>query len=346
MSDKKTHILVIRLSAMGDVAMAVPVLRALTTQHKNLKLTVLTRKFFEPFFRSLPNVTVYEADIKKNHKGILGLFKLSKELREIQIHKIADLHNVLRSNLLKFFLFDKSFIQIQKGRNEKKQLVSGTVFKQLKTTHERYADVFRKLGYSINLNNPTFEPKAQLSDSLKTLICFNADKKHIGIAPFAAHQGKMYDLQQMEEVIQTLSKTNKVVLFGGGKKEIEILNTIENKYKNVTSVAGKINLNEELDIISNLDAMLSMDSGNSHIAAMFGLKVITIWNVTHPYAGFYPFHQPKEHALLADRKLYPKIPTSIYGNKYPEGYEMAASKTITPNNIIKKTEQIIVNKTT
>jgi ADP-heptose:LPS heptosyltransferase len=92
----------------------------------------------------------------------------------------------------------------------------------------------------------------------------------------------------------------------------------------VTSDAGKLSLEEELALISNLDLMLSMDSGNAHLAAMLGVKVITIWGVTHPFAGFAPFNQPDDYALLADRNLFPLIPTSIYGNKFPEGYENAA----------------------
>ena len=321
---------------MGDVAMTVPVLRALLEKYPSLKITILTKKFFAPFFRSLANVSVYEADIKNKHKGVFGLYKLSRELKKLDINFIADLHNVLRSNILKFFFFGKRFSQIDKGRKEKKQLVSGQTFHQLKTTHQRYVDVFDKLGFSVDLSNPMFEPKAELSSELKSLIGFSSDKKLVGIAPFAAHEGKMYDLAQMKIVIQELAKKHTIILFGGGKKETEILNTIEAKYTNVVSIAGKISLEEELDIISNLDTMLSMDSGNAHIAAMFGVKVITIWNVTHPYAGFYPFAQPEEYALLANRKEFPKIPTSIYGNKYPEGYQKAASKTITPEMIISK----------
>ena len=341
MPTTKKHILVIRLSAMGDVAMVVPVLRALTTQHQNLQITVLTRKFFEPFFRNLPNVSVLEADVKNTHKGIFGLFKLAKTIRQIGITQIADLHNVLRSNILKCFLFDKPFRQINKGRKEKKQLTSGQIFKQLKTTHQRYADVFTALGYTIDLSNPTFEPKAELSTELQQLIGFSSDKKLIGIAPFATHQGKMYDINQMEKVIEELAKENQVILFGGGKKETEILNEIQEKLTNLISVAGKINLHQELDIISNLDVMISMDSGNAHIATMFGINVVTIWNVTHPYAGFYPFAQPETNALLADRNQYPKIPTSIYGNKFPEGYENAVSKTVTPEMIVEKIKSVI-----
>lgn len=336
---KKKHILVIRLSAMGDVAMSVPVLRAFSQQHPNIKLTVLTREFFKPFFRDLENVTVFSADLKGRHKGFLGLYKLSKELKILGVDQVADLHNVLRTKVLKFFFFGKTFKQINKGREEKKALVEGHKFEQLKTTHERYADVFRNLGYTINLSNPSFPEQAKLDQSTQELLGKDI-KNWIGIAPFAQYQSKMYPLDLLERVIATLSKTHKVVLFGGGKKEVETLNTLQNKYDNVINLAGKLSLDQELNVISNLDVMLSMDSGNAHIAAMLGRKVITIWNVTHPYAGFEPFNQNESYNLLANRVQFPLIPTSIYGNKYPENYK-EASRTIAPETVIKKIESVL-----
>lgn len=331
---KPKHILVIRFSAMGDVAMIVPVLRALTEQHPELKITVLTRAFFEPFFKDLTNVEVYSADLKGKHKGVLGLYKLSKELKALRFDAVADLHNVLRSNILKFFFLGKQVEQIDKGRTEKKALIAGKSFQQLKTTHQRYVDVFENLGFAIDLSNPTFADVKPLTKNLHSFIS-SKEQKTVGIAPFAAHKSKMYPLEQMEEVIAELSKTHNLVLFGGGKKEIEILNQLEGKYENVHSVAGKLKLEEELALISNLDVMLSMDSGNAHLAAMLGKKVVTIWGVTHPFAGFAPFNQPLEYALVADRNKFPLIPTSVYGNKFPEGYESVAGS-ISSNKIIEK----------
>jgi ADP-heptose:LPS heptosyltransferase len=317
---KPKHILVIRFSAMGDVAMTVPVLRALTEQYPELKITVLTRAFFKPFFKDLKNVEVYSADLKGKYKGVLGLYKLSKELKALQFDAVADLHNVLRSKILKFFFSRKEVVQLDKGRSDKKALTSGKLFQQLKTTHQRYVDVFEALGYSIDLSQPTFSKPTQLTEKLSAFIS-NKEFKTIGIAPFAAYQSKMYPLKRMENVISTLSKDCNIILFGGGDKEIKILNQFETKNENVSSVAGKLTLDEELDLISNVDVMLSMDSGNAHIAAMLGKKVITIWGVTHPFAGFAPFNQPDEYTLLADRERFPLIPTSVYGNKCPEGYE-------------------------
>lgn len=331
---KPKHILVIRLSAMGDVAMTIPVLRAFTNQYPDVKLTVLTKPFFKPFFRDLPNVSIISAEIKGKHKGIFGLYKLSKELKTLEIDAIADLHNVLRSKVLKFFLFGKRVVQINKGRDEKKALVSGQSFKQLKTTHQRYADVFETLGYKIDLSQPKFPKKENLNETFISVIG-NDSKPWIGIAPFAAFDGKMYPLDLMTKVIETLSKEYKVLLFGAGNEEKIILKTLAKSFEDVINLAGKFTLDEELDIISNLDLMLAMDSGNAHMAAMLGVKVITVWGVTHPYAGFLPFNTTIDSAILADRSKFPKIPTSVYGNKCPEGYENAM-RSISPEQIISK----------
>ena len=122
-------------------------------------------------------------------------------------------------------------------------------------------------------------------------------------------------------------------LFGGGQRDIDRLNSLKQDHQNVTVVAGKLKLQQELALISHLDLMLSMDSGNAHIAAMLGVKVITLWGATHPYAGFKPFHQPMEYCITADRTQYPLLPTSVYGNKKVPGYENAM-RTIVPETII------------
>ena len=71
---KKEHILIIRFSAMGDVAMTVPVVYSLATQYPHIRVTVLSRKFARPFFEDLaPNVDFMEADLKREYHGVRGL---------------------------------------------------------------------------------------------------------------------------------------------------------------------------------------------------------------------------------------------------------------------------------
>ena len=345
---KVAHLLIIRLSAMGDVAMSVPVLSNFCEQYPTIRITVLTRAFFKPMFSQLTNVDVYVADIKGRHKGIWGLWRLYKELKGLKIDAVADLHNVLRSNILKiFFVFGGlSVFQIDKGRADKKALTASVnkIFNPLKTTHNRYADVFTQLGFPLDLADTSLLSKEQLSD--KTLKIVGADtKKWIGIAPFAAFKGKMYPSHLMQEVIEYLNNSEKytVLLFGGGQGEQDRLENWENQFEHSISIAGKLSFAQELALISNLDVMVSMDSGNAHLAAMYGIPVITLWGVTHPYAGFYPFGQDIDYALLSDREKYPLIPTSIYGNRMPQGYENAMA-TIDPHKIVSKITAVLNEK--
>jgi len=322
---------------MGDVAMTVPVLRAFVNQYPQVKITVISRPFFKPFFDGIPNLSFFAFDEKERHKGFLGLLRLFQDLKRLDIDAFADLHNVLRSKIIRnlFALSGKKIAAVDKGRAEKKALTraENKVFKQLPTMFERHVEVFRKLGFSIDLFH-TVSPEKAVLDKKISIILGENNKKLIGIAPFAQYDSKVYPLDLMQEVINQLSKDpeNKILLFGGGKKEIEILNSLANK-ENVINVAGQLKFQQELQLISNLDVMLSMDSGNAHIAAMLGVKVITLWGATHPYAGFSPFNQPIENALVSDRNLFPKLPTSVYGNKKVEGYE-EAMRTISPEKVV------------
>ena len=344
MRAKPKHILVIRLSAMGDVAMSVPVLKALTEQHPDVKITVLSRPFLKSLFEDIDNVKFYAAHIENKHKGVLGLYRLFKELKKLEIDAIADIHNVLRSKILCLFFVTSGIKHaiIDKGRAEKKALtrIKNKIFKQLKTTHERYSDVFRKLGFEVDLSNPKFPSKQHLTTEILKIIPSD-HTKWIGIAPFAKHKAKMYPLNLMEAVIKELDATNeyKILLFGGGNLEIIALNKIEVKFNNAVSVAGKINFMDEIRLISNLDCMVSMDSANAHLGAMQGVRVITIWGATHPFAGFAPFNQPNDYMLLPDLKKFPHIPCSIYGNKNCEGYD-EVMRTIPPEKIIAKIKEI------
>lgn len=335
-----SHLLVIRLSAMGDVAMLVPVLRVVTATYPRLKITVLTKGFFAPLFSNLKNVDVHEADIRGAHQGVYGLGRLAKELKDLEIDAVADVHDVLRSNILKtvFFMYGLRVKTINKGRKEKKALTTSNnkVFKQLKSTHQRYADVFAQLGYPVDLRKHCFPPKQKLSSGIRQLTGSD-QKKWIGVAPFAQHISKVYPLDLLEKVLVDLNGDTryKIFLFGGGNAEKEKLEILETKFQNVVSLAGKLSFEEELALISNLDTMLSMDSGNAHLAAMYGIPVVTLWGVTHPYAGFKPFGQPIKNCILPDLIQFPAIPTSVYGNKVPAGYE-DVMRTISPKQVVER----------
>jgi ADP-heptose:LPS heptosyltransferase len=346
---KPEHLAVIRLSAMGDVAMMVPVLQVLTATYPALKITFVSRPFLKPLFADIKNVTFFPVDLKGNHKSVLGLYKLFKELKYLNITAVADVHNVLRSKILRFFFgFTKVKIaKIDKGRAEKKALTrtENKNFKPLKSTPKRYADVFKNLGFPIDLVSHIFPEKENPnSNCLKYLDKLGGDLNKdtlIGIAPFAQYTSKMYPLDLMKEVILSLAKepSVKMLFFGGGDTDKEQIDALIKDIPNTFNVIGVLNFADELNLISQLKLMLSMDSGNAHLAAIKNVKTITLWGATHPFAGFAPFKHTLNDCLVPDLEKYPKLPSSIYGNKVIKGYE-DCMRSISPQKV---TETVLKN---
>ena len=340
---KDPHLLLIRLSALGDVAMTVPVIRCLYKTYPQLKITFVSRPHVAPLFQEFKNFNFYPTDFDGRHKGIKGLWTLFQELKTIPFSAVADLHSVLRVYLLKVFfrLCGHKVKSVDKGRLEKKALTraKNKKFQPLTPTIYRYADVFRKLGFPISFEQHEFPEKNELPLSLLPLYQAS-EKKWIGIAPFAAHVGKMYPLDLMQQLINYLQKDHQIFLFGAGEKEKERLEVWEKAYTNVYSIAGKINLRKQLDLMAYLDLMISMDSANGHMAANMGTKVLTLWGMTHPFCGFAPFNQPLDHALTLDRTQYPLIPTSVYGTDLPQDYK-DAFRSLDPKTVIEKTLELL-----
>ena len=315
---KPKHILVIRLSAMGDVAMTIPVLQQLLQQNPDIQLTVLTQKFLSPLFEPLERTNVFPVETKGKHKGLKGLMALFRQLKkQSRFDAVADLHNVLRSKILSF-LFQTTGVKtatIDKGRKEKKQLTrkKNKRLVQLKTSFRRYADVFNELGIALSLNTsqPVF-PKQSLPAT--AIHLFSISKKNICIAPFAKHREKMYPLEKMKSVIKQLSGRDDLQLFllGGGAAETNTLREWEKEFPGIINLGAKFSFKEELAIISHMDQVISMDSANMHLASLFGIPVVSVWGATHPFAGFYGWGQSSGNAVQIE--LYCR-PCSVFGNK-------------------------------
>lgn len=341
-----SKILVIRFSALGDVAMTVPILFSFAKQYPQHELVVLSRSQMGVLFKEAPqNITFKGVDLKNDYKGIKGLTRLYSELEKEQFDAIADLHDVLRSKFLRwrFCLGGTKVAHIDKGRSGKRKLTSAhhKVKIQQATSFKRYTDVFERLGYTLKPIFHSIYPQANGMSCLPVEhLTGEKDGCHwIGIAPFAAHRGKIYPIELQEKVIQALSATPtfKVFLFGGGTNEQQILSAWEKQYPNVISVAGKLKMDEELILMSRLDVMETMDSGNMHLASLVGIPVVSIWGSTHPYAGFMGWGQSESNAIQAD---LPCRPCSIYGNKPCIKGNYECLKSIRPETIISRIKTI------
>lgn len=319
-----TRILAYRFSAFGDVAMTVPVFKEFLEQNPGVEIVIVSRKNFEALFAGIPNV-IFKGINVDDYKGFFGLRKLGDELiKEFKPDYIANLHDVIRTKILDRIYRRKGLkvFKIDKGKEEKEHLTDVWNLNkvQLKKTVERYADVFREMGF-----------KVELSQKLRPV---SEHKSGIGFAPFAQHKGKMLPLEKSFELARLLAQKHTVYFFGGGKKETETLESWESKIPNTKSLSGKLSLTEELQKISELEVMISMDSANMHLASLMGTRCVSIWCETHPYAGFLGFGQSEEDVVQV--KDLSCRPCSVFGDKECYRGDWACLEEFTIQKVIEK----------
>ena len=325
------------MSAFGDVAMTVPVISILRSTHPEIKITLLTTKFFSTLYNQIPEINFLYFEPK--HKTLQGLFGLSRKINKINPDFIIDLHDVLRTKILRLFLINKfgHTAVVNKGRKEKKLLIQGIKSEPLKLMHRRYAETFEALNIKINIDDFSYYKKIKITNHN---YAFSSNDKLIGIAPFARHQCKEYSINNIINFIDSLDKSWQILIFGApGNEEQKIIKLCNNK-SNRHVISSNYNLEQQMAIMSNLDVMISMDSANGHIASLFGIDVITIWGATHPNSGYGPLNQPKENSIVPDLNKYPDLPVTIYGSDCPADY-VEAINTIKCERILERLNKII-----
>jgi len=335
---------------LGDVAMTVPIVWAVAKRYPDVRITVLSRPFARTFFENLaPNVNFMEADLKGEYKGIHGLNALYRRLTAKQFTHVADLHSVLRSEYLRmrFNLGHFKVKHIDKHRKMRRQLVKQNNKRRqpMPTSFDNYAEVFAKLGFPIDHNDfcSIFQEEGGYLNTLPDAIGEkHEDEPWIGIAPFAAHPGKIYPPEQMEQVIRLLTERYpkcRLFLFGRGKQEEAFFPKWAKEMPQCTNVGWHLEtMRQELILMAHLDVMLSMDSANMHMASLTGTQVVSVWGATHPMAGFMGWHQNEANAVQLD---LPCRPCSIFGNKPCRYGDYHCMTDIPPETIVEKISNII-----
>ncbi len=339
---RSREILIIRLSAIGDVAMTLPIIERLVVDNPNVKITILTSKMVVPLFAHIQNVNVVGWDTKNEGK-FKHIYKMYRYLvKNHHFETVIDLHDVLRTKVLRA-LFDMNgskVIKINKGRKEKRRLVMHTSFVPLKTTITRYRDTLAKAGLIVDNTTPQLVSKSMAVPSPITELVGEKEGIWIGIAPFAKHEGKRYPLEMMTRVMDMLNEIEGVsfFIFSGGGEEREEAKHLAGRYRSSLAVFGTTFMDGELALISNLDVMVSMDSSAMHFASAVGTPVVSIWGATHPYAGFLGFGQSADNIIQQDLVCRP---CSIFGNKPCHRGDYACLNDIKPEIVVDKVKTVI-----
>lgn len=347
------HIFISRFSAIGDVAMTIPVIYGLAKANPGHRFTMLTKRNMARIFVNAPrNLEVIGLDFKGNPVSdyrVLAQAVDSVKNKGRGKRYFVDLHDVLRSRLLAFVCRTRGFktLRFDKARKAKRDITRHGLRdgQSVSSNFIRYAAPFAQI--------PGLKPATEFKSVFagghggdKALFEHltgprREGERWIGIAPFAAHEGKIYPPELMKKTIDELAWKGgiRIFLFGGGKREKEILDGWAAGYDNVTSLAGSgLSLEGELSLMSHLDLMLTMDSANMHFAALVDTPSLSIWGATSPATGFAPYRPPRsttpnEYIQVEGLECRP---CSVFGNKPCRVGGYPCLRNITPAEITEK----------
>lgn len=337
------NVAVTRFSALGDVAMAIPVIYSACLCYPDVTFIMVTRRAMTGIFINPPkNLKVIGVDLKTDYKGIKGMKRLAKELVEdCHIDALIDLHDVIRTRMLSFWLRMKGvkIYRIHKGRRHKRALTrrNNKVMLPLISSRARYREVFYAAGLPLNARFDGLY-KGRESAPCSEFKEITSPKKYgevwVGFAPFAAHKGKIYPPELMEQVVSRLILSRedvRVFLLGGGEHEKEVLGEWASKYPRVISTAGKkYGFPAELALLNYMDVLVTMDSANMHLGAVAGTRTLSIWGATHPYCGFKGWRQNDGDTISLPMTCRP---CSVFGEKPCYRGDYLCLNAITPDMI-------------
>jgi ADP-heptose:LPS heptosyltransferase len=330
---------------MGDVALTTPVLSEMSKQYPDVEVVMLTRAAFKPFFYSISGLRLFFPDFKNRHKGLTGLIRLFKELQSTgRFNYVIDLHDVLRSQIIRtlFKLYGVPVSVIDKGRAEKRSVIKGKIKIRLSHSVERYRDAFTRAGFTLTLSGgPFIIPSPEALDRAASLTGFQGEI-NIGVAPYAKHKLKMWPEEYMISLLGLIAEKGEVRfwLFGGAD-EVERLAAFQSRVPGSVNIAGMLGLDAEIAMMSRLDLMIAMDSSNMHMAALTGVKVLSVWGGTDPLTGFGAWMQPDAFSVRISNSELTCRPCTIFGKGECRRGDFACMNRLTPEMVFRKVEEIL-----
>ena len=301
--------LILRFSSIGDIVLTTPVIRCLKQQYPDAEVHYVTKKSYETLLENNPHID--KVFVLEN-----GLNKMIKDLQSERYDYVIDLHNNLRTTIIKLRLGVKSF-SFDKLNLQKWLLVK---FKKnlMPNVHivDRYMNTVESLG--VKNDNKGLDYFIPEKDEMPSdWLPENFRNGYAVYAIGGQHKTKKLPLNKMIELCQTI---NLPLVLIGGKEDSIISEQLTINIKNIPifDACGKCNLNQSASIIQNSELVYSHDTGMMHVAAVFKKKIVSVWGNTVPEFGMYPYQTDFE--VIENKDLNCRPCSKIGYNKCPLGH--------------------------
>lgn len=283
------NILLVRFSAIGDILLLTPLLRALRRKHPDARLTVVTRTGFAPLLDRNPRISqVIGWD------PLTSLPELGRRLRDLGFTHRLDLHDSLRSRMLRWHAGGR-WTTYPKHRLARAALIHThrDRYRDRRPVAERYFDAAAGLevtpdGGSLEM----FLSRADLEAAEGFLAArgLGRSRQLVAIAPGAAHFTKRWPPHHWIALVRRLVEAGNDVVALGGPQDLAIGEAVAAAGGEfAASAAGAFDLPGSAALLKRARALISGDTGLMHLATAVETPVIALFGPTVEQFGFFPY---------------------------------------------------------
>ena len=301
---KPLKILVVRFSSIGDIVLTTPVVRMLKKQ-LNAEVHFLAKSTYVSLLKNNPYIdSVYQIEDSIN--------EVIADLKNEKYDYVIDLHNNLRTQILKFRLGvpSRSFNKL----NMEKFMLTAFKMDSLPEVHivDRYLDTVTHLG--IKNDNKGLDFFLSAADKVELSLF---PKDYIAFVIGGQHATKILP---NNKIISIIKKTEKPVLLIGGPEDEIRGEQISLQTENARNTCGKYSLLQSAFLIQEAYSVITHDTGMMHIAAAFKKKIYSVWGNTIPAFGMYPYKADENSKIIEVTGLSCRPCSKIGYDKCPKGH--------------------------
>jgi heptosyltransferase-1 len=289
----KDRVLIVRLSAIGDVVMALPAAASIKASNPSAHIAwVVDSKIRELLIghRAIDKVYPIFIDRKtrRNPARWRVLLKQHRQLKDFGAEIGIDLHGHAKSAIaLRFSKAQQRYTLDPKDPISR--LLGGKLVFSRPNQHrvEAYLDAVQEAGFPYRRYDFDLPINAAVQSHVRTAL---GDGSWVTIHPGGTHPRKMWPIERFVEVARWLSAAGERIVLVGGRGEEPLADKL------VQSVPcedwiGKTGLLELAEVLRRSKLHVSGDTGTAHIAAAAGTRCVTVFGHM-PAAVYHPFGQP------------------------------------------------------
>jgi lipopolysaccharide heptosyltransferase II len=271
------HILLVRLSSVGDIILATPAAGLLRLRYPRARITWLVDAGYLDLVRENPHIdAAVEFDYTGVHRGPGGIRKLADQLKPVNM--LVDLQHKVRSLMLSAYLrpAERRVLVKRRGFGIIKALIGQDAILGAPHQVERYLQV---LGDDIPEDTPAPVLIAD-EEAVKGIL---AGDKFIGIVAGARHPTKSWPVRHTAALADRCSQEGYRVVLLGGQEDGSLTGAVVNSMKTEPAhVHTGGSLGQLAGVLSRCRAVVTPDSGPAHMAGALGVPVLAVFGPTSP----------------------------------------------------------------